>query len=256
MRLKTPLCLLGLLAALAFSLPAAAQDAPAAPKDGAAAPADGAAPDAVNPDEKPKVSADADAVARLALAAQLAEQGRKTRSPLLLAAAAELYAVTSVKPSGNAKTGNEGAQAPAADAGTSPEPVTDATALYAEAAAAARAASNDPLAETIEKAAAAKGSRQPVPGSGGENHDRVNPYDTDFYNVRYRGGEIARATAIASGDYDIDLYVYNGDGQLVAYDNDSTSIGICSWVPSYTRNYSLRVKNTTGSYVYYYIYTN
>ncbi|MDR3153750.1 MAG: hypothetical protein LBW85_05625 [Deltaproteobacteria bacterium] len=255
MRLKTPLCLLGLLAALAFSLPAAAQDAPAAPKDGAAAPAYGAAPDAVNPDEKPKVSADADAVARLALAAQLAEQGRKTKSPLLLAAAAELYAVTSVKPGGNSKTGSEGAQAPAVDAGTSPEPVTDAAALYAEAAAAARAASNDPLAETIEKAAAA-GSRQPVPGSGRGNRYRVNPYDTDNHTVRYRGGEIALATAIASGDYDIDLYVYNGDGQLVAYDNDSTSIGTCAWVPSYTRDYSLRVKNTTGSYVKYFIYAN
>ncbi|MDR3153758.1 MAG: hypothetical protein LBW85_05665 [Deltaproteobacteria bacterium] len=173
----------------------------------------------------------------------------------MLAAAAELYATTAVKDADQSKT-TEGGQAPEAGAEPTPVPASDAAALYAEAAAAARAASNDALAESIEKTAAAIGTRQPVPGQGGRHYDRVNPYATDVYNVRYRGGEVARATVRADGRYDIDLYVYNGSGQLVAYDNDATSVGICSWVPSRTRNYSLRVKNTTGSYVGYLIYTN
>jgi hypothetical protein len=254
MRLKTPLCLVGLLAALALSLPAAARRAPAAPEDGAAAAGGGAAPDAARPDGKPKASAGADAVARLYLAARLAEQGRKSKSPLALAAAAELYAAAAVKPGAPQKTGSDGAQAPSADAGALPEPVDDAAALYAEAAAAARAASDEPLAETIEKAAAAAGSGQPVTGSG--TRARANPYGTDSYIIRYKGGEIARVVVRADGGYDIDLYVYDGDGRLVAYDSGDASVAICSWVPVYTRDYSVRVKNPAGSYVIYFIATN
>ncbi|MDR1315001.1 MAG: hypothetical protein LBQ12_15245, partial [Deltaproteobacteria bacterium] len=97
---------------------------------------------------------------------------------------------------------------------------------------------------------------QSLPGYGGRHRDRVNPYATDVYRVRYRGGETARATVTANGRYDIDLYIYNSAGNLVTYDNDSTSIGICAWTPSRTRDYYLNVKNTTSRYVSYLIYTN
>jgi hypothetical protein len=241
--LKITLCFLGLAAALCFSRTVCAQTAEP-PEDLSAPPA------------KPGVSSpDTDAVDRLTLAAQLAAVGRDTGSPLALAAAAELYAASSVKDKDQEKA-VEGGEAPVPGAKPSALPTTDSKTLFAEAVAAAREASNEPLALEIEKAASNAGTRQPVPGAGGRHRDEVNPYATDVYSVRYRGGEPARATVIADGTFDIDLYVYSSSGNLVDYDNDATSIGICSWTPSQTRDYTLRVKNTTGSYVSYLIYTN
>jgi hypothetical protein len=204
---------------------------------------------------KPASSADAGAVDRLSLAARLAEAGRAASSPLALAAAAELYASTGTRDRDLPKT-SEGGEAPAEGAVVAPAPETDPAALYAEAAALARNASNEALALQIESQAGALASRQPVPGSGGRHRDRVSPYGTDVYSVRYRGGEPARATAIADGSFDIDLYVYGPSGNLVDYDNDATSIGICAWTPGRTSDHTLRVKNTTGSFVNYLVYTN
>ncbi|MDR3153753.1 MAG: hypothetical protein LBW85_05640 [Deltaproteobacteria bacterium] len=148
-RLKITPCLLGLPAALAFSLPAAAQDSQ---------PDSSASPDAVavadqpvagDPAVKPRATDDAEAVARLTLALQPAEHGRKSKSPLALAAAAELLAATGVKDADLPKTA-EGAESPVAGAEPAQAPAIGAEALYTEAAAAARAASDESLAEAIE----------------------------------------------------------------------------------------------------------
>ncbi|MDR1080223.1 MAG: PPC domain-containing protein [Deltaproteobacteria bacterium] len=207
---------------------------------------------------KPSRSANSEAAERLTLAAQLAEEGRRTGSAVELAAAAELLASTSVKDRDMAKTevGAPGDQAAPAEGG--PEPPLSGTAadLFAEAAALARAASNEPLAAQIELSANAAGSRQPSPGDGGRHRDTVRPGTTDIYSVRYNANELARATVIAGGDFDLDIYVYDPSGTLVAYDNDSTSIGICVWIPPQTGEYKLGVKNTTSSQVNYLIFTN
>jgi hypothetical protein len=205
-------------------------------------------------DGKPgAASPDSDAVARITLGLRLAVIGRETRSPYALAAAADLLASAGTADSDTGKTGIEGDPAPEGSVPTD-EPVTDPKALFAEAAELARAASNDQLAAQIELSAAAAGSRSPV-GRSARHLDRVDPYATDIYTVRYRGGETARATVTADSRYDVDLYVYNDSGNLVSFDNDYTSIGICSWHPGRTRDYFLAVKNTTSSYVSYLLYT-
>jgi hypothetical protein len=270
MSFKTVLCTLGLFAAVAYSQSALAQAAPADDAPGKRGAADTAAPagddapgkrgaaDPVAEDAaKPEAAASAtvDALGRAALAAQLAAIGRETKSPYALAAAGELLATVGTGGTEPAKEKTEGGEAPAAGAQPTEEPVTDAKALFDEAVALANAASNAPLAAQIEQTAAAAGSRAPV-ANYARHRDRVNPYATDVYRVRYRGGERARATVQADYRYDIDLYIYNSSGNLVAYDNDSTSIGICTWNPSRTRDYYLNLKNTTSSYVSYVISTN
>lgn len=243
MRLMIPLCFLGLFAVLAFPLPATAQDAPAAPP-AAPGPADGGIPVG-----KPKAGEDNEAFAILTMAARLADLGRKSGSPLALAAAAELYARISLHERDLPKTA-EGGEAPRAEAGPAPVRVIEAAALYAEAAAAARAASDEPLAECIEMFASSSGSSQPNPGSPG-HRDRVNPRDTDVYVVRFEQGEEANAAVVADGGYDIDLYIYDDDGRLVTYDNDSASVGTCCWVPDRARDYSVKVRNSTDNYAEY-----
>jgi hypothetical protein len=213
---------------------------------------------------KPSRSANSDAVERLTLAARLADEGRRAASPLALAAAAELTGATAVRDSGLTKA-SEGAAAAASASGGASEPAPagygdsvlgTGAELFAEAAALARAASNEPLAAQIELAASAQGARQPAAGHGGRHRDRVSPNTTDIYTVRYNANELARATLIAGGNFDLDLFVYDSAGNLAAYDNDSTSIGICVWTPPQTGDYRLRVKNTTANYVNYLILTN
>jgi hypothetical protein len=197
---------------------------------------------------------DSDAVARISLGARLAAAGRETGSPWALAAAAELMASAGVADSERAKAGVEGDPAPEGAVPTE-GPVTDPAALFSEAAALAKAASNEALAAQIDERAAAAGSRSPA-GRSVRHRDRVDPYATDVYSVRYRGGETARATAAADGRYDIDLYVYDDSGNLITYDNDLTSIGICTWRPARTGDYYLGVKNATEDWVTYLLYTN
>jgi hypothetical protein len=217
---------------------------------------------------KPVRSANSEAVARLTLAAQLAEDGRRTGSPMALAAAAEIMSSTAVRDRDAAKSSEGGAAAtgegePASRGATEPASGGDEASalgtgaeLFAEAAAIARAASDEALASQIELSAAAAGTRQPSPGHGGRHRDRVSPNTTDVYTVRYNANELARATLIAGGNFDLDLYVYDPAGTLAAYDNDSTSIGICVWTPSNTGDYKIRVKNTTSHFVNYLIFTN
>jgi hypothetical protein len=258
MRFNSALPFLTLLAAASLTCGAHAQGGPPEQTPGMRGASDGppaAAAPAVPDPSKTAVTDDARAVERLAMAARLAASGRLTASPYAIAAAAELYATTVSAETGREKA-SEGGEAPAADAQPTARPVTDPQALYAEAAAAARAASNEPLAGQIELQAQAAASRQSVPGSGGEHADRVNPHSTDVYRVRFRGGEMAAATAVADPEYDIDLYVYDDAGRLTAYDNDLTSVGVCLWNPPSTGEYTLKVRNTTGSYVTYLIYTN
>ncbi|MDR3153759.1 MAG: hypothetical protein LBW85_05675 [Deltaproteobacteria bacterium] len=247
MTFKTPICFLGflgicgILAALAPALLAQA----------------GGGEAAMPP--KPAASADSEAVAALSLAARAAEEGRKSGSPFALAAAAEILSSVQVTDTGRLKESeSEGSGGP------SPEPPAsagaasrlDAAALYAEAAAAARKVSDEHLAESISQAAAAAGTRQPASGHGGRHRDRVNPNTTDIYTVRYNGNELARTTVVAEENADLDLYVYDSAGALVAYDNDPTGIGICVWMPQRTDDFRIRVKNMTGGFVHYLIFTN
>jgi hypothetical protein len=246
MRILTAIGVLSLLAAAAFSQPASAQAGRPGPETGGAV-ADAAKPGAAGPD--------ADAVARLTLASRLAAVGRETGSPFALAAAAELFASVGFRDSGLEKERTEGGEAPASGSSPTGEPAADADALFAEASALAGAASNQALASLIGQAAAAGGSRR-LAGRSARHRDRVNPHATDVYRVRYLGGAAARATVAADDPYDIDLFVLNSNGNLIAYDNDPGSIGVCSWLPGRTGDYYLNVKNMTSSQVSYLIYTN
>ncbi|MDR2611368.1 MAG: hypothetical protein LBG06_00480 [Deltaproteobacteria bacterium] len=247
MSFKSILRVLSLSAALALPQAAAVKAAPSAADAGGGTRGE-AAPG------KPRDGSD-DVVGKLSLAARLAVQGRKANSPIELAAAAEIYATNAVKDAKQDKT-SEGGAAPAAGAEPVPFPDFNAADLFAEAAASARSASDETLAAAIEQRARNLVSRPPVYGRGGRHRDRVNPHTTDVYKIRFRGGELARATVIADDGYDLDLFVYGDDGALVAYANDGSGISVCSWAPDSTRIYTLKVNNTTDSFVGYLVYTN
>jgi hypothetical protein len=200
-------------------------------------------------------------VADTTLAAQLAEFGQRTRSALALAAAAELLSNAPVPKVTREKADHGGGRdgTPVTGAHAPAWAPAEAAALFAEAVALAREGSNDHLADAIEMAAR-KALTQPGgkrSKTGAAHHsDRLRPHSTDVYKVRFKAGFLARATVVADYGQDVDLFVFDNSGNLVAYDNSIGSTGACHWVPGETSEYSLRVANTSGLSVDYSLFTN
>jgi hypothetical protein len=90
--------------------------------------------------------------------------------------------------------------------------------------------------------ATAPGFADPV---GGRKYTRtsVNANSEDVFRVTFRGGELARVALSGDGDTDLDLYVYDENGSLIAKDDDSSDDCYVSWVPRWTSSFKIRVVN-------------
>jgi hypothetical protein len=83
---------------------------------------------------------------------------------------------------------------------------------------------------------------QPV---GGALHrtTSVDALGTDSFQATFRGGELAIVMVRGDGDTDLDLYVYDEAGKLVASDTDLTDQCVVTWVPRWTGRFIIRVVN-------------
>lgn len=191
------------------------------------------------------------AVDVVALAADLASHGYSANSPLSLLTAAELLLQASPSP----LSGKQGARMPsvAAKAGT---PVRfDAGAMIASALAMAGGNANvAALASQLQNrlAAGAKGAV----GGPRSTTDRVLSNTTDVWEIAFRGGELGSIRVDGDGDTDLDCYVYNSAGTLLAYDNDLTDYCILDWYQSSAGNIRLEIKNLGDVYNEYILSTN
>ncbi len=86
--------------------------------------------------------------------------------------------------------------------------------------------------------------------------DRVYSYDTDVYKISFWAGERAQVMVIGDGDTDLDLYIYDENGNLIDKDDDYTDDCICSWTPSWTGSFTIKIKNRGGVYNEYLLTTN
>lgn len=90
----------------------------------------------------------------------------------------------------------------------------------------------------------------------GRTYERVNARSYDQYNVRFRGGELAEVVVIGDGDTDLDLYVYDENGNLVASDTDYTDNCYVRWYPKWTGNFRIKIVNRGYVYNNYVLITN
>ena len=81
-----------------------------------------------------------------------------------------------------------------------------------------------------------------VPGPK-RTDERVQARSTDSYAVIFRQGEIARVALSGDGDTDLDLYVYDESGNLVASDDDELDDCYVSWAPRWTGRFTIKVVN-------------
>lgn len=197
------------------------------------------------------VSASTRAVDVVALAANLADHGYSTNSPLSLLTAAELL----MQASPTALAGKQGTAMPAVTPKPGPAVTFEPGAMIA----AARAMAGD---NTTVAALAAQLQNRLASGPKGavggprSTVDRVLSNTTDIWEIRFRGGERGSIRVEGDGDTDLDCYVYNSAGTMVAYDNDMTDYCILDWYQPSTGNVRLEIKNLGDVYNEYILSTN
>lgn len=78
------------------------------------------------------------------------------------------------------------------------------------------------------------------PGSGVR---RVAANSTMIFNETFRGGELAVVSIAGDGDTDLDLYVFDNNGRLVARAIGLTDRETISFIPRLTSNFRIEVRN-------------
>jgi len=86
--------------------------------------------------------------------------------------------------------------------------------------------------------------------------DRVGAYRTDTYVVRFEEDESAVVVLRGDGDTDLDLYVYDVNGHLIASDTDGDAIAAVRWTPAWTGRFIIKVVNHGSVYNHYTLETN
>lgn len=206
-------------------------------------------------DTKPDKVSDSDqATARYSLAQEVADYGRESGAAVALLLAGEMVRGIDVTEVTREKTSETVEQV--ADAGqgdTSEAPLAlDSDMLFAEA---RRLAGPDQaLLARIDRAA--NQSLRGRIGGPTVHYDRVNARTRDVYNISFRGGNLAHLAVRGDGDTDVDLFVYDENGNLVCSDTDSSDNMHCDWTPSWTGNFRVVLDNLGSVYNAYRLETN
>lgn len=197
------------------------------------------------------VSPSTRAVDVVALAADLASHGYSTNSPLSLLTAAELL----MQASPSALSGKRGTRMPNVVAKSGTPVRFDASAMISSALSMAGGNANVSAIANQLQNRLASGAKGAV-GGPRSTVDRVLSNTTDIWEIGFRGGERGSIRVDGDGDTDLDCYVYNSAGTLLAYDNDLTDYCILDWYQSSTGNIRLEIKNLGDVYNEYILSTN
>lgn len=84
----------------------------------------------------------------------------------------------------------------------------------------------------------------------------IAPYGFALQNVYFNGGVRASVLLSGDGDSDLDLFVYDQFGNLVASDDDATDDCVVTWIPHYTGMFTLKLINRGGIFNSYSWATN
>lgn len=84
----------------------------------------------------------------------------------------------------------------------------------------------------------------------------VGGNSTDTYVIRFIANEYAEIYVSGDGDTDLDLYVYDSNGNIIVGDDDYTDECYVRWVPSWTGAYTVKIVNRGPVYNDYVLLTN
>ncbi|MCS6969340.1 MAG: hypothetical protein RMJ44_12360 [Cytophagales bacterium] len=203
-------------------------------------------------DKKESNTEESEILNNLAMAQSLAVYGKRNNSveALVLAAKILRQLPSCSKLEISKKSEGEGK---ATEKGSSAMIVLDEATLLAEA---QRIAGKDKilngLIASVEKTPKFRGA------VGGPRiaYERVLAFDTDSYLIPFVGGRRAYVAVNGDGDTDLDLYVYDENGNLIDKDDDYLDRCVVEWYPKWTGVFIIKVKNRGSVYNNYSIMTN
>jgi len=181
-----------------------------------------------------------------------ADFARQSGDAAGMAAAAEAlgsagaFATMAMKP---VETGGQEDEA----AKTATGPATAAS-LMAEAQ--ALAAGNAELSEALAARAAMASRTYGAVGGPGQNTTRVRGFATHTYDTRFRKNELAEVGLDGDNDSDLDLYVFDQNGNIICASESGGDAEYCSWYPKWTGMFRIAVVNRGRSSNVYWIGTN
>ncbi|GHT14163.1 hypothetical protein AGMMS4956_11500 [Bacteroidia bacterium] len=119
------------------------------------------------------------------------------------------------------------------------------------------AAGNESLLAVIKNAESKLGqaSRGRVGGQG-YKESRLYANSYELFQAKFWEGDLAEILVVGDGDTDLDLYVYDQNGNLIASDTDYTDDCYVRWVPKWTGVYTLKIINRGRVYNDYELVTN
>jgi hypothetical protein len=80
-------------------------------------------------------------------------------------------------------------------------------------------------------------------GGQTDHHDIVLGHSSDRYTITLVGGEVARVFVSGDGSTDLDLFVFDDQGNRVACDTDPTDDCLVIFVPRWTGRYTIVIRN-------------
>lgn len=84
----------------------------------------------------------------------------------------------------------------------------------------------------------------------------VNGNDQILYTASFVANQLAEVIVSGDGDTDLDLYVYDSNGNLVGSATDYSDDCYVPWVPAWTGRYTIRIVNRGPVYNRFVILTN
>ena len=111
------------------------------------------------------------------------------------------------------------------------------------------------LADQVESRIRTSGTRGAVGGPKGMN-DRVYGKSSESYKVKFWANELAEVCVSGDGDTDLDLYVYDENGNLIGKDDDYSDECVVRWYPKWTGTFIIKVVNRGALYNNFAIWTN
>jgi len=79
---------------------------------------------------------------------------------------------------------------------------------------------------------------------------------TDSFTIKFYANERATVVVSGDGDTDLDLYIYDDNGNLIAKDDDYSDDCIVNWIPRWTGQFIIQIVNRGNVYNDYVIATN
>jgi 4-amino-4-deoxy-L-arabinose transferase-like glycosyltransferase len=204
------------------------------------------------------------AVSLLSRAAELVQYAHENESPVAMLTAVQMLERVQVQDNaervGSKKTGlqHEGEQVKEGKKGETPAPTLDPQKLLAEAKPWAKG--NQSLLALIDaEAAKAKAASAGTLGStrGAIAHrDSVGARNYDDYVINFYSGQVARVGIVGDGDTDVDLFVFDQNGNEIARDDDRSAECLVQFTPRWTGPFRVRVVNNGYVYSNYILMTN